>query len=171
MLISQKAFQPPRVQCLFHDLDPLAPFRFQLRVALLPNEVEDGLKVVALLFKGVETFQGAFDVGFPSSDFGSLFGIVPKVRLRGFPFQFFQLGSQFRAVKDTSEIPVCDRRFFPCAGECLLTYSDFLHDVSDWHYDRVCFCFKDGRVCERIPINKIPVSITQIQLKTSPNCV
>jgi len=64
----------------------LAPFRFQFLVALLPNEVEDGQKVVALLFKSVETFQGAFDVGFPASDFGGLFGIVPKVRLRGFPF-------------------------------------------------------------------------------------
>jgi hypothetical protein len=38
----------------------------------------------------MEAGELAFEVGLTSPGFGSLTGIVPKVRLGGLPFEFFQ---------------------------------------------------------------------------------
>lgn len=51
-----------------------------------------------------------------------MFGVVPKVGLCGFPFEFFEFRGQFREVKDTSGILECERRFYPYVDECPLAY-------------------------------------------------
>jgi hypothetical protein len=58
----------------------------------LTNKIKDGEKVLPLLFKMVKAAELPFDVGLTSSDFGSLTGVVPKIRLGGFPLEFFQFG-------------------------------------------------------------------------------
>ncbi len=86
----------------------------------MSNKVEDGPEIIPLLLEGVQAFKSAVNIGFPSTDFGCMFGVVPEVGLGNFPFQFFEFGGQFWEVKDTSGIPECGCLFFPYVDECLL---------------------------------------------------
>ena len=82
--------QPPGFKRGLNFFDAFAPLRFQFRIALLTNNIKDGEKVIPLLFKLVKAAELPFDVGLTSSGFGSLTGVVPKIRLGGLPLEFFQ---------------------------------------------------------------------------------
>jgi hypothetical protein len=75
----------------------------------LANQIKNGEQVIPLLVDLLKTGELAFDLGLTSSGFGGLTGVVPKIRLGGFPLEFFQFSCQSRNVKDTSEIPECSR--------------------------------------------------------------
>jgi hypothetical protein len=57
---------------------------------LLSDQIENRGKILPLLFKVVEAIALPFNLCLTSSDFGSLPGIVPEIRLRSFPLEFFQ---------------------------------------------------------------------------------
>ena len=79
------------------------PFGFQFRVTLLSNQVQNGKKIIPLLFQFLQATELTFKLSLTLSYLGRMAGIVPKFWLGGLLLDFVEFRCQAREVKDTSE--------------------------------------------------------------------